>query len=173
MRIHLEEEKRRKNKEELREWKGRVFIELSAFLAPIPPRVISRPNRGSYGNRARDTRPWTGSAVLWIAPTYFLRGPISSKNKQLELGGPSLSWHHSRLASGWFPSDSSRFWLPRREDLQKGRRSLGSNMHPCVYVCTNRAVRCCVSTRTNACINASINSECEWIKRECGNSEVW
>lgn len=37
-----------------------------------------------------------GMAVGRIAPTYFLRGLISSKNKHLELGGLSLSWHHSR-----------------------------------------------------------------------------
>lgn len=69
------------------------------------------------------------------------------KNKQLELGGPSLSWHHSQPPPDWFPFDSRRSRLPRREDLRKGRRrSLGSNMRrSCmvfVCVCADRALRC-------------------------------
>lgn len=131
---------------------------LSAFLAPIPPRVISRGNRGSYGNRARRYRAINGIGhVRWIAAAYFLRGWIPLKNKQLELGGPSLSWHHSQSPPGWFPFDSRRSRLSRREDLRKGRRrSLGSNMRrpcmacTCVYTCV-RVARC---VATSACINA-------------------
>jgi len=94
-------------------------------LIPILARVISRPNRGSYGNRVGDTsHKWdrlTVNASIYIyiykmcvcvcvcvcvcrsSPAGSRRafslfaGPDLSKNKQLKLGGLSLSWHHSRV----------------------------------------------------------------------------
>lgn len=76
-------------------------------LIPILARVISRPNRGSYGNKVGDTsHKWdrltvntrTYIGLRRVRGRHFLSPrPGLSKNKQLKLGGPSLSWHHSRV----------------------------------------------------------------------------